>query len=124
MEPIWSEKKRWVFFALPWTFTTYSLTEDKLLIDSGLLVVKQEEVLLYRILDITLTRNLFQRMSGLGTITIESADKSTPILEIKNIPNALNVKNQLSDLVEQAKDKKRVFSREVMGTPNLDEYIS
>lgn len=124
MEPIWSEKKRWVFFALPWTFTTYSLTEDKLLIDSGLLVVKQEEVLLYRILDITLTRNLFQRMSGLGTITLESADKSTPTLEIKNIPNAMDVKNQLSDLVEQAKDKKRVFSREIMGTPNLDEYIS
>lgn len=123
MEPIWSDKKRWVLFSLPWTFTTYTLTEDKLLIDSGLLVTKQEEILLYRILDITLTRNIFQRMSDLGKVTIRSADKSTPVLELKNIPDSKRVKDQLSDLVEAAKDKKRVFSREVMGgAPSLDEY--
>ena len=123
MEPIWSEKKRWVLFSLPWTFTTYTLTEDKLLIDSGLLVTKQEEILLYRIMDITLTRNIFQRMSNLGTVTIRSADKTTPYLELKNIPNSKELKNQLSDLVEAAKDKKRVLSREVMGNgPSLDEY--
>lgn len=121
---IWSEKKRWLLFALPWTFTTYSLSEDKLLIDSGLLVTKQEEVLLYRILDITLTRNLFQRMSGLGTITITSADKTCPDLEIKNIPDSLTVKNQISELVEKAKDKKRIFAREVVGGgSNLDEFV-
>ncbi len=120
MEPVWSERKRWVLFKLPWTFTTYSLYEDKLLIDSGLLVTKQEEILLYRVLDITLTRTLFQRMSGLGSIIITSADKSTPTFEIRNITNVQEVKNQLSELVEAAKDKKRVFSREVMGT---NEYV-
>ena len=111
METVWSDKKRWVLFALPWTFTTYTLDEDKLIIDSGLLVTKQEEILLYRVQDITLTRNIFQRMSNLGTITIRAADKSK------------EVKRQLSDLVEAAKDKKRVFSREIMGGgPSMDEY--
>lgn len=123
METVWSDKKRWVLFALPWTFTTYTLDEDKLIIDSGLLVTKQEEILLYRVQDITLTRNIFQRMSNLGTITIRSADKTTPYLDIKNIPNCKEVKRQLSDLVEAAKDKKRVFSREIMGNgPSMDEY--
>jgi len=119
----WTDKKRWVLFALPWTFTRYSLTEDKLLIDSGLLVAKQEEILLYRILDITLTRNVFQRMSGLGTITIMAADKSTPAFEIKNIPNSKEVKNKLSDLVEAARDKKKIYSREIMGNMNVEEYV-
>ncbi len=112
----WSEKKRWALFGLPWTFTTYSLTEDKLLIDSGLLVQKQEEILLYRVLDITLTRNVIQRMFKLGTVKLRAADQSTPYLELKNIPNAKNVKNMLSKYVELAKDKKRVGSSELMGT--------
>ena len=119
----WTEKKRWVLFALPWTFTRYSLTEDKLLIDSGLLVSKQEEILLYRILDITLTRNVFQKMSGLGTITVMAADKSTPAFEIKNIPNSKAVKNKLSELVEQARDKKKIYSRELMGNMSVEEYV-
>ena len=112
----WSEKKRWTLFGLPWTFTTYSLTESKILIDSGIVVLRQEEILLYRVLDITMTMNLFQRMFKLGTIRIGSADQSTPYLELKNIPNTKKVKNMLSKYVEAAKDKKRVGSSELMGT--------
>lgn len=112
----WSEKKRWTLFGLPWTFTTYSLTESKILIDSGIVVLRQEEILLYRVLDITMTMNLFQRMFKLGTIRIRSADQSTPYLELKNIPNTKKVKNMLSKYVEAAKDKKRVGSSELMGT--------
>lgn len=112
----WSEKKRWTLFGLPWTFTTYSLTESKILIDSGIVVLRQEEILLYRVLDITMTMNLFQRIFKLGTIRIRSADQSTPYLELKNIPNTKKVKNLLSKYVEAAKDKKRVGSSELMGT--------
>ena len=112
----WSEKKRWTLFGLPWTFTAYSLTESKILIDSGIVVLRQEEILLYRVLDITMTMNLFQRMFKLGTIRIRSADQSTPYLELKNIPNTKKVKNMLSKYVEAAKDKKRVGSSELMGT--------
>ena len=112
----WSEKKRWTLFGLPWTFTTYSLTESKILIDSGIVVLRQEEILLYRVLDITMTMNLFQRIFKLGTIRIRSADQSTPYLELKNIPNTKKVTNMLSKYVEAAKDKKRVGSSELMGT--------
>ena len=42
---IWSEKKRWAFLGIPLTFTTYSLTEDKIIVDSGLIIARQEEIL-------------------------------------------------------------------------------
>lgn len=119
----WSEKKRWAFLGIPLTFTTYSLTEDKIIVDSGLLIAKQEEVLLYRVLDISVTRGILQRLSGLGTIVIVSSDKTTPTLKIKNIPRVQKVKDQICELVEQAKERKQVYSREILGNPDLNEFV-
>jgi len=120
---IWSEKKRWAFLGIPLTFTTYSLTEDKIIVDSGLLIAKQEEVLLYRVLDISVARGILQRLSGLGTIVIVSSDKTTPTLKIKNIPRVQKVKDQICELVEQAKERKQVYSREILGNPGLNEFV-
>jgi len=114
MDIIWTDKKRWGFFGIPWTFTRYSLREDKLLIDTGLLFKKQDEIMLYRIMDLNLTRGPLQRMSKLGSIKVISSDKSCPELVIKNIKNSQDVKEQLSNLVEKARDKKRVYSREII----------
>lgn len=120
MEIIWKEKKKWALFGLPWTFTTYSLTEDKLLIDSGIFTTRQDEIMLYRILDVTLTKNLIQRINNLGTITVISSDQSCPTLKIKNIYDATEIKEKLSELVDKARDKKRVFSREIIDNHAAD----
>ena len=61
---LWQDKKR-TLFGLPLSFTTYIITEEKLLIQSGFLNKKEEEVRLYRILDLTLRRSLGQRLSAL-----------------------------------------------------------
>lgn len=114
MSVIWTDKKRWTFFGLPFTFTRYSLTEDKILVDAGLFTSTQEEIRLYRVLDLSLTRTLGQKMFGLGTITLKTADKTTPILVIKNIKDSLNVKEKISNMVEDERTKKRVSSREFM----------
>ncbi len=110
---LWQDRKR-IIFGLPWTFTKYKLTEDKLIIQTGFLNIKQEEVRLYRIMDVTLNRPLGQRIWGLGTIHCCSADKSTPEFDIKNIKNSEKIKNLLSDQVETERNKKRVTSREYM----------
>ncbi len=110
---VWKDKKRTIF-GLPWTFTTYKLTKDKLLIESGFLNKKEEEVRLYRIMDLTLNRSFWQRIWGLGTIHCCTADKSTPEFDVLKIKNAEYVKNLLSDMVEEERDKKRVSAREYM----------
>ena len=110
---VWQDRKR-IIFGLPWTFTKYVLTKEKLLIQTGILSTKEEEVRLYRIMDVTLRRSLGQRLFGLGTIHCCSADKSTPEFDIKWIPDSAAVKEKLSDLVEAERMAKRVSGREFM----------
>lgn len=112
-EIIWKDRKR-IFFGLPWTFTKYSLSEDRLFISTGFFSVKEDEVRLYRIMDVSLERKLWQRMCGLGTIKCCSADKTMGDFEIKNIKKSREVKEMLSNMVEDERTKKKVSSREFM----------
>ena len=111
---IWKERKRNAL-GLPWTFTKYALTDDRLFIRSGLLKTVEDEVRLYRIMDLSLSQTLSQKIFGIGTILVSSADKSMRDFEIKNIKKPRDVKEQLSKLVEENRDKKRVTNREFMG---------
>ena len=111
---IWKERKRNAL-GLPWTFTKYALTDDRLFITSGLLKTVEDEVRLYRIMDLSLSQTLSQKIFGIGTILVSSADKSMRDFEIKNIKKPRDVKEQLSKLVEENRDKKRVTNREFIG---------
>ncbi len=113
MEKIWRDRKRnWC--GLPWTFTIYSFSEDRFFIESGFFTKKEDEVRLYRILDISMQRTLLQRIFGLSTILVNSSDKSLGNFEIKNIKNGPEIKEQLSELVEKVRTEKRVVGREYM----------
>lgn len=112
-EIVWKDRKR-IWCGLPWTFTKYELSREKMIIKTGLLTQNQDEVRLYRILDLSLKRSLGQRIFGLGTIYCHSVDKTLKNFEIKNIKNSECVKNQLSDLIEEARRANRVSSREFM----------
>ena len=122
-EIIWKDRKR-IFFGLPWTFTKYSLSEDRLFISTGFFSVKEDEVRLYRIMDVSLERKLWQRMCGLGTIKCCSADTTMGDFEIKNIKKSREVKEMLSNMVEDERTKKKVSSREFMDheSDEFDDY--
>ncbi|MEG0740812.1 MAG: PH domain-containing protein [Clostridia bacterium] len=107
----WKDRKR-TLFGLPWSFTIYKLTEEKLFIETGLFNKKEEEIRLYRIMDVTLKRSFSERIWGLGTIHCCSADKSSPEFDIRRIKRAGEVKTLLSDMVEEQRTAKRVTSRE------------
>ena len=110
-EFVWRDKKRTIF-GLPLSFTTYTLTTDKLLIETGFLSKKEEEIRLYRILDVTLNKPLGQRIFGVGTIHCCTADKSTPEFDICKVKDASHIKNMLSDMIEIQRDAKRITARE------------
>lgn len=120
IEYLWKDRKR-IFFGLPWTFTRYSLSEDRLFISKGFFSINEDEVRLYRIMDISLTRNLWQRMFNLGTIKIVSADKTLGNFDLKNIKNPRSVKEQLSKKVEEIRVAKRVSNREYMSDMENEE---
>ena len=90
------ERKRRKFFALPWSFTTYSITTKKLIYKTGFFSSYEDEILLYRVQDISVKRSLGQKLFGLGTIIVNSQDKTCPELEIKNIKHCNEFRNILS----------------------------
>lgn len=120
MDYIWQDKKRTIF-GLPLSFTKYSLTEDCLFIETGFLSKREDEVRLYRIMDISLTVTVGQRMFGVGTITCDSADKTMGNFEIKNIKTPREIKEKISRLVEEQRTAKRVSSREYMHESDMDD---
>ncbi|MCH5200774.1 MAG: PH domain-containing protein [Oscillospiraceae bacterium] len=113
MDYVWKDRKR-TFLGLPWSFTRYRLTEEKLIIDTGFFTRKEDEIRLYRIMDIGLKRSLGERMFGLGTIHCCSGDKTSPEFDIKRIKKSRDVKELLSDLVEKRRMEQRVGVREYM----------
>ena len=111
---LWKERNR-TLFGLPLSFTVYTLTDTKLFIKTGLLNIKEEEIRLYRILDITLSRNFEERLFGLGTIHCCTADKTAPEVDIKRIKNCREIRTLLSDRVEDERNSRYVGVREFMG---------
>ncbi len=104
------ERKRWLFFGIPWTFTKYILTEKKIIIEKGFLNSTENEILMYRVTDMSLSRSLFQKMFGLGTLTVYAHDKTNPTLTVKNIKRSKQFKEILSEAVE--KDRLRMKMRQ------------
>ncbi len=112
VEKLWKDRKRRL--RMPLSFTRYSMSEDRLFLDTGFLSRKEEEVLLYRVQDITLKRSLGQQILGVGTVIVKSSDKTIPVLELKNILNPRVVKELISRKVEDAKNKRRVRPTELL----------
>lgn len=119
---LWKDKKRG-FLGLPLSFTKYSLTKERLFIETGFLNSVENEVRLYRILDVQMTRTLGQKMFGLGSINVHSSDASQKDFTIKNIKKPKYVKELLSELVEKQRDEKRVVNRELMASSQDEDEI-
>lgn len=112
VELIWKDRKR--HLGMPLSFTRYAMSEDRLFLSVGFLSIKDDEVLLYRIRDITTSRSIWQRLFGVGTVTVMSSDKTMPTLQMKNIKNPVAVKELLHRQVEEMKIRRRVRVGEIM----------
>ena len=120
IEYIWKDRKR--YFGMPISFTRYALSEDRLFLSVGCLSIQDDEVLLYRVRDIDTSRGLWQRIFGVGTVTVMSSDKSMPNLVLKNIKDPIGVKEMIHQQVEKANIERRVRFGEIM-TDDMDPDV-
>ena len=118
---LWQDRKR--YFGLPLSFTRYSLSEDRLFISEGFLTIRDDEILLYRVRDIDTRRSLWQRIFGVGTVTVISSDRTMPTLVLKNIKDPLMVKELIHKQVEEMKIKRRVRFGEIMTDDGIDDDL-
>ena len=113
IEYLWKDRKR--HLGLPLSFTRYRLSEDRLFCETGFLNIKSDEVLLYRVRDLQLNMSLGQRIFGVGTVCVVSSDKSIPHLDLKNVKSPREVKELIHKHVEEAKNKRRMRTTELVG---------
>ena len=119
IEYLWKDRKR--YFGLPLSFTRYCPSEDRLFISEGFLNIRDDEILLYRVRDIDTRRSLWQRLFGVGTVTVISSDKTMPSLVLKNIKDPTFVKELIHRQVEEMKIRRRVRFGEIMTATDDDD---
>ena len=101
---LWKDRKHHLWF--PISFTKYSIENDRLMITEGFFSTTINETLLYRIVDLTLRRTLAHRLFGTGDILIQAKVDSTPEIILKNIAKPLQVRNLISQAVEDDRAEK------------------
>jgi len=116
-EILWKDRKR--YLGLPISFTVYSIDNNRLYVKRGLLNSTMDELLLYRVLDVKLTRSLGQKIFGVGSILLSTADQSNPNLLIKNIKQSDKIRRLLSNIVERERNEKRIMGKEMYGASGM-----
>lgn len=109
------ERKRWGFFGLPFTFTVYYIGEEMLTIDSGFFNKKEDDCYMYKIQDAKMTRTLFERMFGTGTITCYTGDVTDKVLILKHIKHTKEVKDYILKTSEKSRIKRRTMNMQNIG---------
>lgn len=107
---IYTERKRILFFGLPWTFTKYTITPSLLTVDSGLLNTTEDDCYMYKIQDVKLNATLLERIVGVATITCYTGDVTHPELKLTHIRHAKEIKSYLLKASETARIKRRTLN--------------
>ena len=104
------ERKRWLFLGLPFTFTKYTVTDEVITINDGLLNTKENDCYLYKVQDVELQVSLAERIFKLGTVACYTGDNTHPQLYLSHIKHAKEIKNYILHASEVARRKRRTLN--------------
>ena len=114
------ERKRWLFFGFPFTFTTYRVTEEYITVKSGLLRQKEDDCYMYKVADVKLTTSLMERIFKLGTIVCYTGDVTNPELKLVHVKHSREIKSYLLKQSEAARLKRRTLNTVDIGAHGAD----
>lgn len=118
----YKEKKRSMFLGLPWTFTSYTITDEIITVDSGLLRKEENDCYLYKVIDVRLECTLMERIFGLGTVHCFTGDVTDPDLKLIHIKHAKEIKDYILRQSEQERLKRKTLNTQHLdGNPSLGE---
>ena len=114
------ERKRWLFFGLPFTFTKYTVKEDMITIDKGLLKTIENDCYMYKVQDVQHSATLIEKIFRLGTITCFTGDTTDPQIKLEHIRNSKAIKEFILEQSEKARLKRRTVNMLDIGTDSTE----
>jgi len=96
-----------LYLVLDRLLTSYELTNQRLILRKGILIRVLDEIELYRIRDVKLTRSIFQRLMALGSIHIDSTD-GTGNITLVSVPGSPDVRERIRDVSESQRRSRSV----------------
>ena len=117
----YTERKRWVFFGLPFTFTKYHIKEEALTIDKGFLNKVENDCYMYKIQDVTLQQSFWERLAKLGTVVCYTGDTTHPELRLEHIRNSRTIKDFILKASEEARLKRRTINTLDIGSGEMSD---
>ena len=115
------ERKRWLFFGIPFTFTKYTIKEDMITIDEGLIRTIENDCYMYKVQDVTRSVSLIEKMFGLGTVICYTGDTTHPQLLLQHIKRSREVKDFILKESEEARLKRRTVNMLDIGSGDTGE---
>lgn len=115
------ERKRWLFFGLPFTFTKYTVKEDRLTIQTGLFKTVENDCYMYKVQDVQHTATLIEKLFKLGTVVCYTGDTTHPQLILKHIKNSKTIKEFILQESEEARLKRRTVNMLDIGSGEMDD---
>lgn len=117
----YTDRKRILFFGLPWTFTKYNIKPSVITVDAGLFKIEENDCYMYKVQDVELVATFFERIAGLGTVICYTGDTTHPKLMLEHIKNAKTIKNYILEASENARMKRRTLNTLNIGAEAMDD---
>jgi hypothetical protein len=90
----------------------YRLTSQRLIVTFGFIGRRTEEIDLYRVNDVGVKQHPMERITRMGDVYIASADTSSPIKHLHNVPSPDRVKDLIREAARVERQRRRVLLRE------------
>lgn len=115
------EQKRLLFFGLPWTFTKYTVNEERITINQGFIHTTENDCYLYKVQDVQLTISFWERLFGLGTVACYTGDNTDPTLYLTHIRKAKVIKEFILQASEEARIRRKTLTTLNIGNEGFSE---
>lgn len=118
---MYEERKRWLFFGLPFTFTKYYINEDLLTVREGFFKTIENDCYMYKIQDVQHTATLAEKLFGLGTVVCFTGDTTHPNLVLKHIKHSREIKSYILEESENARIRRRTVNMLDIGSGEMED---
>ena len=101
-----------------WTYLViknkkYELTQERLILKSGVLNKKIEELELFRVRDYSIEKPFIYNIFGLGNIVLTSSDKNNPYIKLEALKDIEDLKNKIRNAVQITRKNNGVKDLEI-----------